>query len=384
MRITLTSRIFSPEPSAASFRLAAVANALDAAGHSVTVLTSTYGAGEPSSTRPGVRVKRARVLRDRAGYVRGYVQYLSFDVPLLFRLLFSRHADVVVTEPPPTTGAIVRIASWLRRSPYVYYAADIWSDAAASTGAPGWVVHGVRSLELFALRGASAILSVSEGVSLRLLELGIREHVQLIGNGVDTSQFGLAGTEPEPAQPYLVYAGTASEVHGATIFLDAFANVIVTQPDARLVFIGQGSERAELERAAQSLPVGAVRFEPRLPPEAVAGWLRGASASLASVRPGQGYDFSFPTKMYASVACGTPVIYAGVGPGRDFARNGDLGEGIDYEVGAVAAAMRRALDVPPSRSRRARIRDWAVRNVDLAAVAQRARATIEHVVSRGA
>lgn len=372
MRVTLTSRIFSPEPAAASLRLGALADALSDAGHEVTVLTSTVPGNGAPATRPAVTVKRFPVLRDPAGYVRGYAQYMSFDIPLFFRLLVAGRTDVVVTEPPPTTGAVVRLACLLRRTPYVYYAADIWSDAAETTDAPGWVVRVVRMLELFALRGAAAVLSVSEGVSLRLAELGVQGRVSLVGNGVDTDLFSLGSGRAQGDAAYLVYAGTASEVHGAGIFLDAFAKLVARRPGTRLVYIGQGAEREAIERAAGALPPGSVHFEPRLTPEAVAGWLSGASASLASVRPGQGYDFSFPTKMYAAVACGTPVIYAGVGPGRVFAGQDGVGEGVDYDVDEVAAAMERALDAEPTPARRARIREWAAANVGSAAVAERA------------
>src|SRR5690606_39527813 len=75
--------------------------------------------------RPGrVRVRRARVLRDSSGYVRGYLPYLSFDVPAALRLLTVRRPDVVVVEPPPTTGVVVRLVCALRRVPYVYYRSE--------------------------------------------------------------------------------------------------------------------------------------------------------------------------------------------------------------------------------------------------------------------
>lgn len=371
MRVTLTSRIFSPEPAAASFRLAALADALDGDGHVVTVLTSTVPGNDVPTTRRSVTVKRRPVLRDRDGYVRGYLQYLSFDVPLFFRLLFSR-TDVVVTEPPPTTGFVVRVACAVRRIPYVYYAADIWSDAAVTTGAPHWVVAVVRRMEIAALRGASRILSVSDGVTRRLDELGLGRGVVTIGNGIDTDQFTADGPARTDQSPFLLYAGTASEWHGAGIFVEAFAEVRKHVPDARLVFLGQGADREQLERAAAPLGAGVVRFEPRVPPEEVATWLRGAASSLASVRPGQGYDFAFPTKMYASASCGTPVIYAGDGPGRAFASTPDLGLAVDYSVDDVASAMTTALLNPPSPQRRQRIAAWARDNVALVAIAARA------------
>src|SRR5699024_7919711 len=138
-------RIFLPEPSAASFRLAALVRALADDGARVDVLTVSPpagvepGDGAPSAALPA-RVRRAPVLRDGSGYVRGYLPYLSFDLPLVWRLLRTRRPAVVVAEPPPTTGVVVRLVCALRGIPYVYYAADVWSDASASTGAPGVVV----------------------------------------------------------------------------------------------------------------------------------------------------------------------------------------------------------------------------------------------------
>lgn len=376
MRVAIASRIFNPEPSAASFRLAALANAFSEAGHDTEVLTVTppQGVASVSASTP-YWVRRWPVLRDRNGYVRGYVQYMSFDIPLFFRILLGRKRDLIVSEPPPTTGFFVRLAATLRRTPYAYYAADIWSDAAAQTGAPAWMVRTVRRLELFALRGAKIVLSVSDGVTTRLAELGITGHVVTIGNGVDLSSFPATGDAGELDGPYFLYAGTASEVHGAGIFLDAFAQLLADRPDAKLVFLGQGSDRSEIEERSRALPEGAVNFLPRAEPEIVATWLRGATASLASVRPGQGYDFAFPTKLYASAAAGVPAIFTGAGPGAEFIRANKSGFVADYTTPSVTEAMRSALrasEAPGAAADRKRLAEWAAETIGLDRVAARA------------
>jgi glycosyltransferase involved in cell wall biosynthesis len=333
------------------------------------------------SRHEGIEIRRAPVLRDSAGYVRGYAHYMSFDIPVFFRLLFSGSVDVVVVEPPPTTGFFVRLACLIRRIPYVYYAADIWADAVAMTNAPRQVVSVVRGLERWAMRGATAVISTSAGVTTRLAELDPRLTVTTVGNGVDTELFSAEGPARDLGTPYLLYAGTASEVHGAGIFLEAFRLVGETNPTARLVFVGQGAEREELERVAQTLPPDSVVFEPRLPPAEVAEWIRGAAATLASVKPG-GYEFAFPTKMYASVSCGTRVIYAGVGPGREFADNPGVGWAVGYDVLAIAAAMRAALDAPAASEQHHQVAQWATANVSLSAVAERVVATVAAITHR--
>ena len=378
--ITVASRIYLPEPAAASFRLGALARGLRDAGATTTVLTTVPPAtyDQPLAGHDGITVRRARVLRDPEGYVRGYAQYMSFDIPLFFRLLFRRRPSLIVVEPPPTTGFFVRIAAAILRVPYVYYAADIWSDAVQFTSAPPLVTRVVRGLEVWAMRGAAAVMCVSDEFTERLAELGVDGNVTTIGNGVDTDLFSRTGPVRDLGAPYLLYAGTASEVHGATIFLDAFARVLERVPGAKLVFVGQGSEREELERMAAALPADSVRFEPRLPPLEVSEWIRGASATLASVRP-DGYARAFPTKMYASAACGTPVVYAGIGPGRDFANQPGLGRAVEYELDAVAEAMVASLAAPVTDDQRDAISAWATANVSLAAVAQRAVAVIDSV-----
>jgi glycosyltransferase involved in cell wall biosynthesis len=382
-RIAIVSRIYTPEPGAASFRLAALARALRDAGADVVVLTTTPPARHAAddASEPGVDVRRASVLRDRDGYVRGYLQYLSFDVPAFFRILIARRIDLVVNEPPPTTTFVTRIANGIRRRPYIAYAADIWSDAVAMTSAPRFVAVVVRALERWGVRGAAAVLSASEGFTERMRELGYGDQIVTVGNGSDTHAFAPQGDAVELDAPYLLYAGTASEVHGAGIFLDAAALLLADRPDLRIVFVGQGADRDELERRAAELGPGIVHFEGRLAPEEVARWIRGATATLASVRP-EGYHRAMATKMYASAVCGTPVVYAGIGPGRAFAAEPGVGWGVDYDAVAVADAMRAALDTPRDDAARRRLAAWAAANVSLDAVARRAVEVVGTVLAR--
>ena len=373
--VALASRIFAPEPAAASFRLWALTRALGRLSATVSVVSvrpsaavANRATSGPGVDLPeGVTVSRWPVLRDASGVVRGYLPYLSFDVPLGLRLLFSRRPDVVVSEPPPTTGVVVRVACALRRVPYVYYAADVWSDAASSTGAPGLVVRLVTALERCALRGARHTIAVSEGVAERVRALGVpADRITVVRNGIDTTTFTPDGpVEPQPdSSPYLLYAGTASEWQGAEIFVEALAKVRATVPDARVVFLGQGSAWPAMRATAESLGLGpestgAVTFVDAAPPEGAAAWLRGARAALVSLRPGQGYDFAFPTKVFAAVACGTPVLYAGPGPAGPVVSENNLGTVTGYDVDEVAAAMTALLVAErPDAAERARLGTW--------------------------
>lgn len=374
-RVVIATRIFLPEPAAASNRLGSLVGSLAACGAQVRVLTTTVperlGSGPTPAENEHVQIRRFPVLRGKDGYVRGYSHYLSFDLPLALRLLLGRRPDVVVCEPPPTTGLVVRGVCALRRVPYVYYAADIWSDASAGAGRPTPVVAVVRAAERAAIRGARAVLSVSESVT-RQLRPWRSTGVTTVGHGVDTALFSTVGPTQQLGAPYFLYAGTASEVHGAPIFVAAFRRVVAVRPDVRLVFIGQGTDFTAIAAGAPGVPAGAVVVLPRVPPEKVAEWMRGAVATLASVKPGAGYDYAVPTKAYASLACGIPVILTGPSPLARSILEADIGWAVAYEVEAVAASMVEALAAPRTRRRQSEIRSWAEEHVSAQQVSDRA------------
>ena len=357
MLVTLATRTFTPEPTAAALRLGALARALAAGGDTVRVLTSRLAPSVARDARkteetqapedacgnagegPGlVEVRRAPVLRDRTGAVRGYVSYMSFDLPLLARLLVGPCPDVVVCEPPPTTGVAVRLACALRRVPYVYYCADIVSDAAALAGVPGLVVRTVAGLESFALRGARRVIAVSEGVAIRARELGARD-VAVVPNGVRVPEAVATGVPdgfPAGSGPVFVYAGTVAQWLAPEVFVDAFERARGRLGDARLVFVGQGSGWDAL--AERSRGVTGVDLIPAVSADEADRWMARATATLASLRPG-GYDYAYPTKILASLAQGTPVIYAGPGQAARDVAEGGLGVACSLDADEIAEAM---------------------------------------------
>lgn len=384
MRIVIATRIYRPEPSAASFFLGSVSDALTAAGHEVEVLTAKPLPGQGEASR-GERVATFPVLRDANGYVRGYVQYMSFDIPLAVRLLFARRPAAVFVEPPPTTGAVVRVICALRRIPYVYDAADIWSDAAGQATDSGLVVRVLRWIERFAMRGAAELVTISQGVVDRVRDLGVTTPVDVTGFGADTSVFGYREV---PTERLFIYAGTYTGLHGADILIDAFAQFSDTHPGYRLRFIGNGTEQEAMRARAESLGVGAsVEFADPVPAAELSPQLSRAVASLATLKPGGGYEYAFTSKAYSSLAAGCPVIFAGPGPTAPFlteaAQTVPVGHVAEYSAEAIAHALRHAADAPLSPAERQRVAEWTATHHSMRAVAERVAARITAVGSAG-
>lgn len=370
--VRIVSRIYVPEAAAASFRLAGIAQALRDKGVEVEVVTTTAPPGVAADEQG--RVRRFPVLRDKEGYVRGYLQYLSFDVPAFFRVLFSPRAAVTLVEPPPTTGFFMRIAQRILGVPYVYYLPDLWGAASASF-APKLVVNAVKALETFAVRGAAAVIAVNEEIAETARTMGAKS-VYLIPNGIDTDTFTdevkpLSRAERDSVgladAPYFIYTGTASEWQGASIFISALAQVIDKIPH-HLVFLGKGSDWDLLkEQAARPELKGQVHVLQTLPPEETARWIAGAEAGLVSIKAGAGYDHAYPTKVLSTLACGTPVIYAGPGPARSDIVANSLGFCTDYSVSGISKVFSDFDAEKSTLESREKRRQWVVNNRSLRA-----------------
>lgn len=343
------------------------------------VLTTRPPAHAPTGVdHAGVAVSRWPVLRDGGGNVRGYVQYMSYDAPLLLRLLSTRF-DVVVAESPPTTGLVTLLVAGVKRRPVVYYAADVWTDGVISMGAPRPVVAMMRWMERTVLRHSRSIISVSPEVSERLMLLGADEsRITTVGNGIDTDVFS-DRVEPMRDDQYFVYTGTMSEWQRPEIFVEAFASLAEEFPGLRLRFFGQGAVQHEVSAVAERLVPGRVEFGGVVSPEESARWLRGSIGAMVSIAPGIGYDFAKPTKTYAAAATGTPVLFAGPETGGRLVSDAGLGVATGFTSAEVAAGMRALLEQAANgtteRKRAARA-EWARANVSLRAVGEKVAAAV--------
>ena len=373
-RVRLITRLFPPEVAAAAFRERHLADAFARAGFRTEVITSVPPKGSLPPADGPLQVRRWPVLRDRTGNIRGYLQYLSYDLSLLLRTTIRR-PDLYVVEPPPTTGAMIRLISLLQRRPYVWYAADIWSEAAASAGVPRTLLRVLTTLERHVMTHAAAVLSTSEPVTEQIEQLGVpADRVVTVGNGVDTAVFDPDGAAMDCGEPYLAYTGTMSEWQGADVFLQALAEHRGRGGRLRLVFIGQGTQQPELQELAERIAPGAVDFHGVVPPTEAAAWLRGANAGLVSIEPGFGYDFAIPTKIFAATGTGTPVIFAGTGSGADLVREADLGWAPGYDASAIGRVF--DLVAEAGAAPRDRLVTWTEQNASLSA---RASAAVDRI-----
>ncbi|MFF4343622.1 glycosyltransferase family 4 protein [Kitasatospora sp. NPDC001540] len=132
-----------------------------------------------------------------------------------------------------------------------------------------------------------------------------RVPVRVLPNGIPRLT---AAAPPAPGREVL-FVGRLERVKGVHVLLEAFDAVRRRFPDARLTVVGDGAERAALERTARELPCGGVEFTGWAEQRQVAERLRAAAVVvLPSLWPE-----NFPTVALEALQLGRPLVASRVG-----------------------------------------------------------------------
>jgi glycosyltransferase involved in cell wall biosynthesis len=144
--------------------------------------------------------------------------------------------------------------------------------------------------------------------------------------------------------PTLAFAGRLMAAKALDVAFDAMARV----PEASLLVVGDGPDRADLERRCAELGLdGRVRFVGGLSREAVLRVFAAADAVLLSSR----WE-NFPHVVVEALAVGTPVVATSVGGVPEVVRDGENGLLVaPDDPEALATAIRRVLGDDGLRSR---------------------------------
>lgn len=321
MKILLLNQYFPPDTSATAKVAASVANAISRR-HDVTVL-----AGRPSydpdehypfsfhrrEQRDGITVERVgstayprhRMLRR----VANYLSYVSLAVP---RALAMKADLVLAMTDPPFAGIVGAMIARMKGVPFVYNIRDLYPDMAIGgdiVQPRGWVTLWEK-LHRAALRQASRIIVLGEDMRERVVSKGIDPaRVIVVRDGTSVPAPVVPPDHPVireirgAAEFVVLHAGNLG-FYGAWPTLLSAAKIL-PRNGIRLVFIGDGANRQELEESNQGCPN--VRFLPFRPAEEIPCVMAAGDVHVVTIRRGLG-GVVVPSKLYSILAAGRPVL----------------------------------------------------------------------------
>lgn len=177
-------------------------------------------------------------------------------------------------------------------------------------------------------------IAVSQFIKDRLVQQGFPESKILVHYiGVDVDQF-----QPDlslPRRPVVLFVGRLTEKKGCEYLIRAMAQVQTNYPDAKLVVIGDGTLRRDLEAQAQA-SLKSYKFLGMQPPEIVREWMNKSLVLAApSVTTTTGDSEGLPMVIIEAQAMGLPVVgsvHAGIPEAIAHGKTGFLAPERDWQA----------------------------------------------------
>jgi PEP-CTERM/exosortase A-associated glycosyltransferase len=216
---------------------------------------------------PYIRLQRRGSLVDRArnrlflkdgGIVRAIVSEL-------LPILAAETPDILHAHTPHIMGRVGIACGRSLGIPVVYEARGLWEDSGAVRGAftrSSRRYRVFRDRETEAFRSADHVVTISEGLRRDLEQRGVPSRkIDIVPNGASPPE-RLPEPNAELARRYglhgktvVGYVGSLSKIEGLELLVEAFAKLVPDSPDVRLLFVGDGPIRPDLQQQARALGI---------------------------------------------------------------------------------------------------------------------------------
>ena len=330
MKILYFHQHFSTPKGSSGIRSYAMAQTLIKNGHQVTMVCGSFGAGQTGLAQPFVKGARRGVVdgieiiefelpySNSMSFLQRVKIFLSFAFKSIKVALTEKYDVVFATTTPLTAGIPGIAAKWLKRKPFVFEVRDLWPELPKAMGViKNPVILSLMSmLEWASYRSADRLIGLSPGIVQGIIKRGVApKKVALIPNGCDLNIFAGEHESWRPAQVaesdlMAIFTGT----HGLANGLDAVIAVATElkkrqRDDIKLVLVGDGMKKKDLQLQAQKLELNNVVFHDPVNKDKLAGLMASADLGLQILAniPAFYYGTS-PNKFFDYIAAGLPVL----------------------------------------------------------------------------
>jgi glycosyltransferase involved in cell wall biosynthesis len=273
---------------------------------------------------------------------------IAYNLYAFLRLAGVQRPDVIYERYFVFSMAAGLIAR-LRRCQVVY---EVNDSSYLTHRVRGMTLVGLaRSIERRVLRRADIVVVISRAMAdIMVRDLGVEPgKVLILPNAVHQSTVAERAPAPSASADGVVIGCVGFFVpwHGLELLVEAVAELRRTAPQVRLLLIGDGPVRPDVERRAAELGVtdlltitGTVRHEE------VRGWLNRVDIAVLA----DSNDYGSPMKIFEYMAAAKPIVAPDYGPVVEVLEHGSTGMIFQRRtVSALAGALEQLVRNQPLR-----------------------------------
>jgi colanic acid biosynthesis glycosyl transferase WcaI len=340
MKIVYISQYYYPEPHSIHAELA---ETLSSYGHEVIVVTAypNYPLGKIYEGWKqklfgqwefinGVSVLRCPIWSDHSKSVllRG-LHYISFTLSSTLLILFRvPQTDVfLVHHPPPSLAIPALLFNKCGKCSYVFRIADLWPEFIAGAGISKnkTLLKIVEFFMKLIYRAASHIIVPAPGFKRRLINKGVPSNkISFISNYADESIYYPQDKDKKLQQKLgiqksdiiIIYAGNIGQPQRVDVLVDSM-KLIKHRPEIKLFIIGDGHNKKSLQQSCLNERIESIIFLDQMSSEDVNRYYSIADALFIQLEDQLIWTDTIPSKIYAYMLAGRPIIAAIKGDGAD-------------------------------------------------------------------
>lgn len=362
LRLLILTQYFPPETGAPQARLSEMALLLKEKGVDVTILTAmpNYPAGVIFDGYKGKWFVRDTwrdlpVIRSfiyptqKPALVPRLLNYFSFVISsTLAGIFMAGKADIILVESPPLfLGMAAFVLKVLKRAKLIFNVSDLWPETAVALGLfdrSSALVRIATVLEKFLYKQSDACTGQSFGIARGIIDKCVSARVALIPNGADCEKFAPQFKNKtalakwcDPAKFIVGYAGLIGIAQGIELLI----NVAKLHPDISFLIVGDGPERALLEKQAGKNVI----FTGLVPKDDMPAIV--ASFDMTIIPLKKHIPGALPSKMYEAMAAEVPIILAAEGDPQELLTRAHAGITVDYnDINSVSNAITTLTQAP--------------------------------------
>ncbi|MEY8320457.1 glycosyltransferase family 4 protein [Lachnospiraceae bacterium 46-61] len=312
MNIGLFTDTYFPQINGVATSVHTLAGALRARGHNVYIFTPK----DPNITAEQSSENVIAMPSLPFMLLRNYRVGLIYS-PRAFNQISHLHLDIVHTQTEFPLGIFGKLLSTVKKIPMVHTYHTMYEDYVHYI-AKGYIVTPAMAKEFSKLfcNSATAVVAPTEKAKHFLEEYGVIKPIEIIPTGIDTSLFSKKNFSEqdtialkqslglEKDTPVILSLGRVAKEKSIDVILRALPKLFQKMPQARMVIVGDGPERENLEHLAKELDIAhKVLFIGAKPWAEIGKYYQiGTVFCSASVSETQGLTFA------EAMAGGIPVI----------------------------------------------------------------------------
>jgi glycosyltransferase involved in cell wall biosynthesis len=195
------------------------------------------------------------------------------------------------------------------------------------------LIHAARLLERQIIMAADGIVALTQWLADWAVDLGAdREKIRIIPDAVSHRLFAspIDGSQIRKelaleGRPVVGFVGSFHKWHDVSGLIDAFGTLYKSDSKLRLLLVGDGHDRAKLQKQVQQRGLAeCVVFTDKVPHEQIPQYIAAMDVAVVPYQPIADFFFS-PMKLFECMAAGRPTVAARLGQIAHIVRHGETG-----------------------------------------------------------